>query len=198
MEAKRQYLLLEAVHESALAYQEFITQANAAMQALPDALQALRARATQAQEQAQQDLARSRESLDRYLAEQDKVDDTAPAEVSTGQNLGRSHDADIRRLLEAGTGVIRQGYLMKTARTWGWRRRFFVLDAQGMLTYYNEKARIDIGDASALASRLSVSRAGPLPACQLLCGLPASALRGCCKRSLGSAGQRKRGRGSPT
>lgn len=141
MEAKRQYLLLESVHESALAYQEFITQAAAAMQALPEALQQLRARTTQVQAQAQAELQRSRETLDRYLAELDKVDDSAPAEVASGQNLGRSHDADIRRALAAGTGVIKQGYLMKTARTWGWRRRFFVLDAHGMLTYYNEKAR---------------------------------------------------------
>lgn len=142
MEAKRQYLLLESVHEAALAYQEFITTASAALQGLPDAIAALRSRTVALQVQAQADLSQSRSVLDKYLAEQDKVDDSAPQDAAVGQNLGRSHDADIRRALEAGTGnAIKQGYLMKQARTWGWRRRFFVLDSNGMLTYYNEKVR---------------------------------------------------------
>lgn len=143
LETKRQTVVLESVHESMLAYHEFVVAAAAAAECLPAQLAVLQQQTATLKAGAEARRQESKVQVERYLAVQDKVDDVDTERGPTGQNLGRSHDADIRRALEAGAGaVIKQGFLMKQARTWGWRRRFFVLDSNGMLTYYNEKAAV--------------------------------------------------------
>jgi Arf-GAP/coiled-coil/ANK repeat/PH domain-containing protein len=165
-EAARASVLLDAAADAGEAYADFFAAAAEAAAPLPAAVAALRSRAAARRAQAAEGLAAANAAASAFLAAGEPLGSAAAAEeASTSghrsptagagaaqQNLGRSHDADIRRLLAAGPGtVIRQGYLQKQARTWGWRRRFFVLDSAGTLTYYNEAQLVAAATAKATA-----------------------------------------------
>ena len=153
-EAGRSMLLLEAGCELAQAYSAFISELAALAGPLQEAQEALAARLVTAKAASDELLAAAAAAAAAHAAAPEAGGSAAAAEESfgasesraqassgTGQNLGRSHDADIRRLLSLGPGhVIRQGYLGKQARSLmgGWRRRWFVLDSAGTLSYYSE------------------------------------------------------------
>ena len=56
--------------------------------------------------------------MEKYLLHLSATDASAASgSTASGQNLGRSHDAEIRAAVAAGVGhVIKQGYLMKPAK----------------------------------------------------------------------------------
>jgi Arf-GAP/coiled-coil/ANK repeat/PH domain-containing protein len=173
-EAARSVVLLDAAADSAAAFVEYYAAASAAAAALPAALAALRARAATQRAAADAALAAANAAAAAHAAAAEPSAAAAEeAAIAAGggaagaggagmtQNLGRSHDADIRRMLAAGPGsVIKQGYLNKQARTWGWRRRFFVLDSAGTLTYYNEAQLVAAAAAKASAKSGSAGGAG--------------------------------------
>jgi len=151
-EARRKCLLLDSAAEVAEAYAAFLAEAAAMEAPLRAAAAALRERAA-AQRTAGDTLleaasadaaAHAAASEPGGLALAQELSGPADAlgpRSASGQNLGRSHDASIRQLLAKGPGaIIKQGYLGKQARSLlgGWRRRWFVLDSAGTLTYYSE------------------------------------------------------------
>ena len=150
-EARRSTVLLDGAAEVAEAYCTFLRDAAAAADGFAEAARELRARAATARAASDALLASAAAAAAVHaaaaepggsaLVAEEESSSAGPSPQRTGQNLGRSQDADIRRLLASGPGhVIKQGYLGKQARSFvgGWRRRWFVLDSAGTLSYYKD------------------------------------------------------------
>ena len=153
-DAARGCLLLDASADVADAYASFLVAAAELAPKFQEAAASLRAQSATARTAGQAVVTAAAASAAAHASAQEAggsalaaetsgaSSESAEAQRASGQNLGRSHDADIRRLLASGPGnVIKAGYLNKQARSMmgGWRRRWFVLDSSGTLTYVNEQ-----------------------------------------------------------
>ena len=188
-EATQGALLLDAAADVADAYGAFLRAAAASAPQFEAAAAALRSSAGEARTSGEALLTAAAAAAAAHTSAAEPGGSAVAAEMAeageggsqasrggaTGQNLGRSHDADIRRLLASGPGhIIKRGYLNKQARSLmgGWRRRWFVLDSSGTLTYMNEQQLVTAAVKSTTkhgAAPLSggapvVGETGPVPA----------------------------------
>ena len=166
-------LLLDAAADVADAYGAFLRAAAASAPQFEAAAAALRSSAGEARSSGEALITAAAAAAAAHTSAAEPGGSAVAAEMAetgdgsqasrggtTGQNLGRSHDADIRRLLASGPGhVIKRGYLNKQARSLmgGWRRRWFVLDSSGTLTYMNEQQLV-----TAAVKNTTKHGAGPL------------------------------------